>query len=305
MIEDLRKQQMEMVRQKAVRAKQRRRKRILILVPLLLLLLAVGFVVSQIMMNRRFITTRFQLQSEKVTTTIKLVVLSDLHNMEYGAGNSELIEAIRAEQPDLICMIGDMVNQDDRKVSSLYRLCEALEEIAPIYYTLGNHEGALMYSQLDAIPLDAELEERGVNVLINESVNWQKGDTVVRLIGIAIDESGYDRWAKDALEETWNLDGYKIVLSHFPGLYESKLKDANFDLALAGHYHGGLICIPGAGGLYHPETGFFPQYWGGQYETTNGTLIVSRGIGNHGWIPRINNQPELVIVEISPSIQEG
>ena len=305
MIEDLRRQQVELVRQKTAKMKRRRRRRLLVLIPMLLLLSVAGLVVSQIIMNRHFVTTHYYLRSEKVTTDIKLAVLSDLHNQEYGARNRDLIEAIRAEQPDLICIIGDMVNQDDGEVSSLYRLCESLGEIAPIYYTLGNHEGALMYSQLDAIPLDTELEDRGVNMLINRSVSWEKEGTTVRLIGIAIDESGYDRWAKDALEKAWNQDGYKIVLSHFPGLYESKLKDADFDLALAGHYHGGLICIPGIGGLYHPETGFFPKYWGGQYEMTKGTLIVSRGMGNHGWIPRINNRPELVMIEISPSIQEG
>lgn len=296
---------MELVRQKTAKMKRRRRRRLLVLIPMLLLLSVAGLVVSQIIMNRHFVTTYYYLRSEKVTTDIKLAVLSDLHNQEYGARNRDLIEAIRAEQPDLICIIGDMVNQDDGEVSSLYRLCESLGEIAPIYYTLGNHEGALMYSQLDAIPLDTELEDRGVNMLINRSVSWEKEGTTVRLIGVAIDESGYDRWAKDMLEKAWNQDGYKIVLSHFPGLYENKLKDADFDLALAGHYHGGLICIPGVGGLYHPETGFFPKYWGGQYEMTKGTLIVSRGMGNHGWIPRINNRPELVMIEISPSIQEG
>ena len=76
-------------------------------------------------------------------------------------------------------------------------------------------------------------------------------------------------------------------------------------MGLAGHYQGGLICIPGMGGLYHPETGLFPEYWGGQYATATGTLIVSRGFGGHAWIPRLNNRPELVIIEISPNIQEG
>ena len=70
------------------------------------------------------------------------------------------------------------------------------------------------------------------------------------------------------------------------------------DLAVAGHYHGGIIRIPGLGGLYHPKTGFFPKYDGGKYELAQGTLIVTRGIGNHGLIPRINNRPELVIIDV-------
>lgn len=305
MIEDLRRRQMAFIQGKAVEEQRRRRKRLVILVPLLLVLLPALLLLQQALVNRHFGTTYYSLTSDKVTTPVKLAVLSDLHSLEYGAGNSELIAAIRAEQPDLICMIGDMVNQDDREFSSLYRLCEGLEEIAPVYFTLGNHEGTVMYSRLDAVPLDEELSQRGVHVLINRNVTVQKEETTLQLAGIAADAEGYDQWARERLEDFWDLDGYKLVLSHYPGLYDSKLKDSEFDLALAGHYHGGLICIPGVGGLYHPETGFFPEHWGGAYSVGEGTLIVSRGMGGHGWIPRINNQPELVIIEISAENQEG
>ena len=305
MIEDLRKQQMELVRRRAAEGKRRRRKRILILTPLLMLLLLAALLAVQILGNRHFEASSYHLRSEKVTTSVRLAVLSDLHSLEYGPENSELIEAIRGARPDLILMIGDMVNKDDTEFSSLYRLCEALGEVAPIYFTLGNHEGAVMYSRLDTVPLDEELTQRGVNVLINRCVEWKKEDTTIQLAGIATDEGGYDQWAREPLEEFWGREGYKIVLAHYPGLYRSKLKEASYDLGLAGHYHGGLICIPGMGGLYHPETGLFPEYWGGQYATATGTLIVSRGFGGHAWIPRLNNRPELVIIEISPNIQEG
>lgn len=295
MLEDLRRQQMELVREKAARARRRRLLWGLVLVPLLAL---TGFLAIQIAGNRHFEITHYTLRSEKVADPFRLAVLSDLHSAEYGEDNSELVAAIREEQPDLIVMIGDMVNKDDRDFSVLYRLCGALADTAPIYYTLGNHEGSLMYSQLDAVALDERLTERGVRVLINQSAQWQKGDTTVYLAGIAVEAAGYDQWAREKLEDFWTQDGYRIVLSHFPDLYESKLRDAGFDLALAGHYHGGLICVPGIGGLYHPETGFFPAYWGGEYPLTHGTLIVSRGMGGHGLIPRINNRPELVIIDV-------
>lgn len=294
MLEDLRREQMEQVKKKAARA----RKRWLLCAGLLPLLALICFLAVQMAGNRHFETTRYTLRSEKVTDPFRLAVLSDLHSAKYGDDNRDLVEAIRTEQPDLILMIGDMVSKDDRDFSVLYRLCEALADTAPIYYTLGNHEGTLMYSQLDSIPLDKKLSERGVHVLINQSAQWQKGNTTVYLAGIAVEAAGYDQWAREKMENFWTRDGYKIVLSHFPDLYESKLRDASFDLALAGHYHGGLIRIPGVGGLYHPETGFFPRFWGGQYPMTHGTLIVSRGMGGHGLIPRINNRPELVIIDV-------
>ncbi len=297
-IEELRKQQIEAVRLKRMAAGRKRRKRLLLVIPCLLLLALAVYVGSEILANRHFEISRYYLESEKVDTPVKIAVLSDLHSMEYGTGNSELIEAIRTEQPDLIAMIGDMVNDDDTDFMVIRNLCRALVEIAPVYYTLGNHEGTLMYGRLDPVALDEMLVEDGVKVLINETTEFQKGDTILRIAGISNEAAGYEYWAKEKLEDFWSQDGYKLVLSHFPDLYDSELKDATMDLALAGHYHGGLIRIPGLGGLYHPEAGFFPPHSGGQYALTNATLIVSRGLGSHGGLPRINNRPELVIVEI-------
>ncbi len=305
MLEELRRLQMEEVQRKITEARRRRRKRLFILFPLVLLVITGVFLALQVEANRHFEVTRYCLESGKVKTPIKLVVLSDLHSMEYGEENRELIEAIQREQPDLIAMVGDMVNKDDEDFTGVRYLCRRLKEIAPVYYTLGNHEGTLMYGRLDSVPLDELLTEEGARVLINETAEFQKGETLVRLAGISNEAAGYDRWAKDKLADFWESEGYKIVLSHFPDLYYEKLKDARFDLALAGHYHGGLIRVTGIGGLYHPEDGLFPKYSGGEYPLTNGTLIVSRGIGGHGLIPRIHNRPELVIVEIAGSADSG
>ena len=299
MIEELRRAQRDQVRRKAAAA----RLRWICVLVLVLLLLAVGYV--WITSDRSFETTHYSLRSDQIAAPVKVAVLSDLHSVEYGEGNSQLLDAIRGEAPDLIFLLGDMVNKDDLDFTPLERLCKALSEIAPVYATLGNHEGSLMYSQLDAVPLDKKMQENGVHLLINQAVEWEKDGVRLQIAGVSTDPEGYDLWAREKLEHFWTLDGYKIVLSHFPSLYQKQLANADFDLALAGHYHGGLVCVPGIGGLYHPETGFFPEYWGGAYPMARGTLIVSRGIGNHGWIPRVNNRPELVIVEISPDGQEG
>ena len=75
MIEDLRKQQMELVRRRAAEGKRRRRKRILILTPLLMLLLLAALLAVQILGNRHFETSSYHLSSEKVTTSVRLAVL--------------------------------------------------------------------------------------------------------------------------------------------------------------------------------------------------------------------------------------
>ena len=291
-----------MTENKAERTKRRAAKRSRVwnrrnlLLPLLfLLLLLLAF---KVIGNNCFEITVYRLDSDQIDEQVRMVLMSDLHSVEYGEGNCELIEAVREAAPDLILMAGDMVNQDDQDLHVIRHLCRELVKIAPVYYSMGNHEGTMTYGRQDSIAIDRFLEEDGVCVLYNQTTEFTKGNTTLQIAGISTSESNYDKWSKSKLEDFWQSDDYKILISHYPSLYYEKLYDADMDLAVAGHYHGGIIRIPGLGGLYHPKTGFFPKYDGGKYELAQGTLIVTRGIGNHGLIPRINNRPELVIIDV-------
>lgn len=71
------------------------------------------------------------------------------------------------------------------------------------------------------------------------------------------------------------------------------------DLILSGHAHGGLIRLPGVGGLIGTDRSLFPDYDGGLYENGNYTMIVSRGLGNSVSIPRLFNRPEIVSITLS------
>lgn len=293
MIEELREQQIVAVTRR--RRKDRRRRRIA------LVLLAVCFGVFLFLhsfVDKGFEVTYYRLTSNKLKEPLRIAVLSDLHSAEFGEENCDLIASLKKEKPDLIAMVGDMVNKDDTDISVIRTLCRNLEDIAPVYYSMGNHEGTMMTTRIDSIAINEILKEDGVHVLYNQVEDFVKGEDTVRLAGISTSYNNYDLWSKDRIEAFWDFDGYKILLSHYPALYYRKLKDAKLDLALAGHYHGGIIRIPGLGGLYHPEEGFFPEYSGGEYSLTYGTLIVSRGLGGSAFLPRINNKPELIIIDI-------
>lgn len=269
------------------------------MVAAVLALAAAAFLASQFVANRHFEITYYQLATDKFEDTIKIVLMSDLHDQQYGPDNQELIQAVAEEKPDMILMAGDMVNASDDNVNGIRALCRELLTVAPIYYGIGNHEGAMTFGRMDSIAIDRFLEEDGVCVLYNDTAEFQKGDTIISIAGISTNVNNYDKWSRGEIQDFWLSNHYKILLSHYPKLYYEKLRDAQMDLAVAGHYHGGLIRLPFVGGLFHPEAGFFPQYDGGCYQLTYGTLIVTRGIGNHGLIPRINNRPELVVITIN------
>ena len=52
------------------------------------------------------------------------------------------------------------------------------------------------------------------------------------------------------------------------------------------------------GGLVAPNQGLFPEYDAGIYTENNTNMLVSRGVGNSILPFRINNRPEVILIEL-------
>lgn len=92
-------------------------------------------------------------------------------------------------------------------------------------------------------------------------------------------------------------DGFTILLSHRPELFDT-YADHDMDLILSGHAHGGQFRLPFIGGLVAPNQGLFPKYDAGIYTEDNTSMLVSRGVGNSILTFRINNPPEVILIEL-------
>ena len=244
----------------------------------------------------------YHLYSEKIDNgkTIRLIVLSDLHNHEFGINNEELAEKIKSLSPDIIIMAGDMVNQDDPDISVVTALCRQLIDTAPIYYGLGNHEGIMIHER--GIPLHTALRELGVTVLADMMERTQIKEIPFLIGSVSTGPTLYDQYSKDFVEqfeEAADDSVFKLMISHVPSLYYEKMAETKLDLAVCGHFHGGQIRIPLLGGVYAADEGFFPKYSGGMYELANSWIFVSRGLGNNHMFPRINNRPQLAVIDIN------
>ena len=109
--------------------------------------------------NRTFEETFYLMDSWKVEEPMRLILLSDLHQKEFGPGNERLLERVQALKPDAILIAGDVVNKTKTDWSYAVDLCKGLVEIAPVYYGMGNHENEALYGQ----DLNKEfLEEKGI-----------------------------------------------------------------------------------------------------------------------------------------------
>ena len=67
---------------------------------------------------------------------------------------------------------------------------------------------------------------------------------------------------------------------------------------LAGHFHGGTICLPGLGGVMTPNYMFFPAYDRGLYSEGESRMVLSAGLGTHSVNIRLNNRPQLILIKL-------
>lgn len=266
------------------------------------------------------IITRYDFRAE-VPQNVKIALISDLHD---GNGPS-LLELLRREAPDLICIAGDLTERkyhcvstsEDREeyeyyylhnVSTLQKLTSRLihllfEAIFPKKLPNGDPGLRFLGEAVKMAPVcystgnhewflqegdRAEIRATGAHLLENEDCQPLPG---IRVGGMPTRHDA--AW----LERFCAKDGYKLLLCHHPEYYPWLIQGRpgrTPDLICAGHAHGGQWRFFGRG-VYAPGQGFFPKYSHGLYD---GRLLVSSGCAVSSRIPRFGNPPELVIITL-------
>ena len=244
----------------------------------------------------------YEYLNNKLQHEITIVQLSDLHNAQFGKDNCRLLEKIEQESPDMILMTGDMLNSYEESTDIVMNLVRNASRIAPVYYSMGNHEIEYM-ENFESNTLKKQLEEAGAVVLDGEYIDTELAGQQIRIGGIygyVLDHEWEDGSEQRFMEDFQDTDRFKILLSHIPEglLLWKSMEYWDVDLVFSGHVHGGQMRLPFVGGLYDPEEGFFPTYTKGMFQCGNGTMILSAGLGTSGGIPRINNLPDLVVCKV-------
>lgn len=243
--------------------------------------------------------SRYEVNSKKLPESFdgfKIVQLSDLHGAEFGEDGMELVDKVGSLEPDMIALTGDFVT-DEGDLAAVEKLAARLVKLCPVYFVSGNHE----FGSGLAVKVRNILERAGVKYLSNEYLTINRGDDEILLGGVEDPLAYADMLSPDELAQKMNdaaPDAFKILLGH-RNYWMTEYPELPVDLIFCGHAHGGLIRIPGVGGLIGTDRRLFPDFDAGQFNNGRYTLIVSRGLGNSVPIPRIFNRPEIVCVELS------
>lgn len=244
---------------------------------------------------------------------LKIAHLSDLHltgqlTQPY---YEVIVEQTLALQPDLIVLTGDILEKE-ACLSWVEPLFGRLRAPLGCYFVLGNHELRLP----DVTRLREALVTAGWTDLGGRQhlCSWRGG--TIRLEGCEWPWHGkrpawlpgfFDRprWnfadrssAKSDQESAPPQADLSILLTHTPDVLPFARR-AGFDLVLAGHNHGGQICLPLVGPWIVPSRFGF-RYAGGLYEEPPVLLHVSRGLGSTHPV-RLRCPPELALLVLRPA----
>ena len=223
--------------------------------------------------------TEYTIASGKIAEPLTLAVVTDLHDSEYG----DVIPALR--QADAILIVGDLVDRHRNGYETAVRFLRDAPEIAPTFYAIGNHEWKFKKRAI----YWPQVERSRVTVLDNRFTRFRG----ILLGGL----SSAPRGKVDAafLAEAEGDPAFKLLMCHQPEYFDRYVREHDVDLTVAGHAHGGQVQIMGRG-LYAPDQWLLPRWTHGFY--FDGRLLVSRGMTNSAWLPRIHNPCELLLLKL-------
>jgi hypothetical protein len=204
---------------------------------------------------------------------LRIAYLSDVHAGSFMEQDDllRLCERTTEQQPDLVCLGGDLV---DARPDDVWLWRESLRRLrAPlgVFAAPGNHE---YEAERDLKVWKDLLGEAGVAVLLNDAQRVRHREAALWIAGVDDLCDGNP----DVERALFGIpdDEPVVLLSHHPDLFH-EAAHAGVDLMLSGHTHGGQVAPFGRPmpGMSHTRLGL----WAGRYERDGAQLFVGRGAG--------------------------
>ncbi len=259
--------------------------------PLFKIVVIFLFLINFLLIYARFVEPNIVVEKQTSIETgfkSKIVLISDPH---IGAYNStrfleRVIEKVNnIDDVDFVVIAGDITYYPIGDLTTLLSPLKNLKK--PTYAVLGNHDSQAPGPYIEK-ELKEALEKNNVIFLKNEDLYLE--DLNIHVVGLG------DLLAEEV--DTEKLDEFKdednlLVIAHSPDTVYS-YEDIKPNLTLSGHTHGGQIRIPFIYKYFIPSEYGFDE---GYYETKNGKVFVSSGLGMTGLPFRLGIPPVIDIIE--------
>lgn len=276
---------------------------VIVYVIIILFLIMVGVVAWD---SNRFVMREYTIESDKIENEQSFLFVSDLHCKSYGKNNEKLLSAIRSSKADFCVMGGDMViGVKGKKTDTASDFIAKVKEEMPVICAYGNHE---LRMKLNPARFKNEFNEyhKKLDLLdIPFLENEKYSINGIDFYALSISHRFYNRHMRVHMSQK-DLEGFigkpqepgfSVLLAHNPE-YNYAYSEWGCDLTLSGHFHGGIVRIPGWRGVISPRLELFPKYGGGIIKENGSTMIVSRGLGSHSIPVRMFNPGELVLIHL-------
>ena len=232
---------------------------------------------------------------------LRVAQLSDLHGMHFGPQNAWLLRCVQNARPDLIALTGDLADAHT-ELDTLRPTLQALCRIAPVYFVTGNHEWVLPRARRQT--LFKLLDSCGVTRLENRYVPLRRGDATLWLAGVGDPNGPADQPAPSALFAELRAeagpDACILLLAHRNDLLDTWVQ-LGADVVLCGHAHGGVVRLPGLGGLFGPQKTWLPEFDAGLFSRGGTQMYVSPGLGTLRGLPlRLFDRPTVSLLVLTP-----
>jgi len=232
-----------------------------------------------------------RIRSPKLGRAVRLVVVADIQTDDPGNYERRVLRRAQSEEPDLILLAGDYVQQADQE-----RYREAANELSRMMEEEGLHAPLGAYAVRGNVDWPGQWEGifSGLPVsTVDQSDTMDLGPLTLTALSL--------RASSDTAVSVQGVEGFHVVMGHVPNFARGSVEA---DLLIAGHTHGGQVQLPLIGPVMTLSD--VPRKWAsGVTEIAPGkTLIVSRGIGmERGYAPRLRFlcRPQLVIVDLAPA----
>jgi predicted MPP superfamily phosphohydrolase len=240
---------------------------------LTVLCLAYGFWIEPTWLHVRYVTL-------SQNPSLRIIFFTDLHYNGDQKYLEKVLATINRLPADLVCFGGDITEKEEFFDQAL----DMLRSInKPMYGIPGNHD---YWSRIPFEKVAGSFRATGGDWLC---------DTNVVVLGGTLEITGRTGCDVSIKWSTSDKIAKRLLLVHYPDLAD-RITNDRFDLILAGHNHGGQVCLPWLGPVLTLVDG--EEYRSGFLQKSAGPLYVGAGVGSYLLPFRFLCRPEIVVIEL-------